>query len=67
MTFKKEKGAILMLFSTSDTLEGICIDSATEKQTETLWNFLREHFRGKQLIRLSGSPNPEEGKLERMD
>ena len=64
---KKEKGSILLLFSTNDALEGICIDGATEKQTETLQNFLREHFRGKQIIKISQPPDPEERQFGRMD
>jgi len=64
MTFKKERGSILLLFSARNTLEGICIAGATDKQTEPLRKFLRENFRGKQIIKLSGNPNPGEMKLE---
>ncbi len=60
---KKEKGAIVLLFSSADTLEGIAIDSATEKQTQTLQKFLKENFRKKQILNLSGNPNPKEGKI----
>ncbi len=58
---KEEKGAIILLFSSTDSLEGICIESATDKQAEPLRNFLEENFGG-QFIKVSGTLIHEEGK-----